>query len=164
MTEFASTGTYYFKRGSYVKKYFKELIEKDINIKDEYYVSLVHNLLIEDGLTNLVYEVPHMLQWGTPLDLDMYRKWSSYYSKVMEGQKEVTLPNCVTAFPMAGFGSRFRQEGYWVPKPCIEVNGHYMMDRALKCLPKTEKVILGARTEHKDLLPLHDYGLSLIHI
>ena len=158
MTEFASTGTYYFKKGSYVKKYFKELIEKDINIKDEYYVSLVHNLLIEDGLTNLVYEVPHMLQWGTPLDLDMYQKWSDYYRKVMEGQKEVTIPNCVTAFPMAGFGSRFRQEGYWVPKPCIEVNGHYMMDRALKCLPKTEKVILGARTEHRDLIPLQDYG------
>ena len=158
MTEFASTGTYYFKKGSYVKKYFKELIEKDINIKDEYYVSLVHNLLIEDGLTNLVYEVPHMLQWGTPLDLDMYQKWSDYYRKVMDGQKEVTIPNCVTAFPMAGFGSRFRQEGYWVPKPCIEVNGHYMMDRALKCLPKTDKVILGARTEHRDLLPLQDYG------
>ena len=158
MTEFASTGTYYFKKGSYVKKYFKELIEKDINIKDEYYVSLVHNLLIEDGLTNLVYEVPHMLQWGTPLDLDMYQKWSDYYRKVMDGQKEVTIPNCVTAFPMAGFGSRFRQEGYWVPKPCIEVNGHYMMDRALKCLPKTDKVILGARTEHRDLIPLQDYG------
>ena len=158
MTEFASTGTYYFKKGSYVKKYFKELIEKDINIKDEYYVSLVHNLLIEDGLTNLVYEVPHMLQWGTPLDLDMYQKWSDYYRKVMDGQKEVTIPNCVTAFPMAGFGSRFRQEGYWVPKPCIEVNGHYMMDRALKCLPKTEKVILGARTEHRDLIPLQEYG------
>ena len=158
MTEFASTGTYYFKKGSYVKKYFKELIEKDINIKDEYYVSLVHNLLIEDGLTNLVYEVPHMLQWGTPLDLDMYQKWSDYYRKVMEGQKEVTIPNCVTAFPMAVYGSRFRQEGYWVPKPCIEVNGHYMMDRALKCLPKTEKVILGARTEHRDLIPLQEYG------
>ena len=158
MTEFASTGTYYFKKGSYVKKYFKELIEKDINIKDEYYVSLVHNLLIEDGLTNLVYEVPHMLQWGTPLDLDMYQKWSDYYRKVMDGQKEVTITNCVTAFPMAGFGSRFRQEGYWVPKPCIEVKGHYRMDRALKCLPKTDKGILGARTEHKDLLPLQDYG------
>jgi len=158
MTEFASTGTYYFKKGSYVKKYFKELIEKDINIKDEYYVSLVHNLLIEDGLTNLVYEVPHMLQWGTPLDLDMYQKWSDYYRKVMDGQKEVTIPNCVTAFPMAGFGSRFRQEGYWVPKPCIEVNGHYMMDRALKCLPKTDRVVLGARTEHRDLIPLQDYG------
>ena len=109
-------------------------------------------------MTNLVYEVPHMLQWGTPLDLDMYQKWSDYYRKVMDGQKEVTIPNCVTAFPMAGFGSRFRQEGYWVPKPCIEVNGHYMMDRALKCLPQTEKVILGARTEHRDLIPLQDYG------
>ena len=46
MSEFASTGTYYFRKGSYVKKYFKELVEKDINIKGEYYVSLVHNLLI----------------------------------------------------------------------------------------------------------------------
>ena len=93
MGEFASTGTYYFKKGSYVKKYFKELIEKDINVNNEYYVSLVHNLLIEDGLTNMVYEVPHMLQWGTPLDLDMYRKWSNYYRKVAEGQKEIVLPN-----------------------------------------------------------------------
>ena len=32
------------------------------------------------------------------------------------------------------------------------------MDRALHCLPKTDKVILGALTKHKDLLPLQDYG------
>ena len=158
MGEFASTGTYYFKKGSYVKKYFKELIEKDINVNNEYYVSLVHNLLIEDGLTNMVYEVPHMLQWGTPLDLDMYRKWSNYYRKVAEGQKEIVLPNCITALPMAGMGSRFSEVGYLLPKPCIQVNGHYMMDRALHCLPKTDKVILGALLKHKDLLPLQDYG------
>jgi len=102
----------------------------------------------------MVYEVPHMLQWGTPLDLDMYRKWSNYYRKVAEGQKEIVLPNCITALPMAGMGSRFSEVGYLLPKPCIQVNGHYMMDRALHCLPKTDKVILGALTKHKDLLPL----------
>ena len=41
MSEFASTGTYYFKKGSYVKKYFKQLIDEDFNINGEYYVSLV---------------------------------------------------------------------------------------------------------------------------
>ena len=77
MSEFASTGTYYFKKGCYVKKYFKQLIEEDININGEFYVSLVYNLLIRDGLLNLVYEVPHMLQWGTPFDLDVYNSWSN---------------------------------------------------------------------------------------
>ena len=51
-----------------------------------------------------------------------------------------------------------QKEGYMVPKPCIQVNGHYMVDRALKCLPKTNATILGALTRHKDLLPLEDYG------
>ena len=157
MNEFASTGTYYFKKGSYVKKYFQQLIDEDDNINGEFYVSLVHNHLTRDGLVNNVYEIPHMLQWGTPLDLDMYRKWSQYNRRVMEGQQEVTIPNCVTLLPMAGRAERFRQEGYMVPKPCIQVNGHYMMDQALKCMPKTDQIILGARTDHKDLLPLDTY-------
>ena len=70
MSEFASTGTYYFRKGSYIKKYFQQLIDEDININGEYYVSLVHNLLINDDMPNLVYEIPVMLQWGTPLDMN----------------------------------------------------------------------------------------------
>ncbi len=87
------------------------MIEKDININGEYYVSLVYNLLNDDNLLNLVYEIPNMLQWGTPLDLDMYRKWSDYYRNISSPQKKVDIPNCVTALPMAGMGSRFSQEG-----------------------------------------------------
>tara|TARA_B100001057_G_scaffold500975_1_gene619381 strand:- start:1267 stop:2820 length:1554 start_codon:yes stop_codon:yes gene_type:complete len=157
MNEYASTGTYYFKKGSYVKKYFKQLIEEDDNINGEFYVSLVHNHLTRDGLVNNVYEISHMLQWGTPLDLDMYRKWSQYNRRVMKGQDNIIIANCVTVLPMAGRAERFRQEGYMVPKPCIQVNGYYMMEQALKCLPKTDQTILGARTDHKDLLPLDNY-------
>ena len=158
MSEFASSGTYYFKKGSYVKKYFRELMEKEITVNNEYYVSMVYNLLIEDGLINKVYEVPHMLQWGTPLDLAEYQQWSKYYNRVIEGQTQTVINNCVTALRMAGWGNRFAQAGYRVPKPCIQVNGHYMMDQALKCLPKTATTVLGALTRHKDLLPLSDYG------
>jgi NDP-sugar pyrophosphorylase family protein len=112
MSEFASTGTYYFKKGKYIKKYFKQLMDEDLNINGEYYVSLVYNLLIRDDLDNLVYEVPHMLQWGTPFDLDIYNSWSDYYRKALEGQKQVKLENCTLALPMAGAGSRFSKEGY----------------------------------------------------
>ena len=158
MSEFASTGTYYFRKGSYVKKYFKELIEKDININCEYYVSLVHNLLIEDGLVNLVYEIPHMLQWGTPIDVSEYRQWSNYYRKIIKEQKKVDIPNCVTVFPMAGKGSRFSKEGYVNPKPCISINGYPMFKQALKCLPNTDDTIFASLKTHKDLLTLENYG------
>ena len=141
MSEYASTGTYYFKKGKYVKKYFQQLMDEDLNINGEYYVSLVYNLLIKDGLVSKVYEVPHMLQWGTPLDLDMYLKWSNYYRKALEGQKEVRLENCTLALPMAGAGSRFSKEGYKQPKPFIPVNDRNMFEQAVRCLPKTDRII-----------------------
>jgi NDP-sugar pyrophosphorylase family protein len=148
MSEFASAGNYYFKKGSYVKKYFKQLMDEDININGEYYVSLIYNLLIQDGLDNRVYEVPYMLQWGTPGDLDIYNSWSNYYRKALEGQKEVKLENCTLALPMAGAGSRFSKEGYTEPKPFIQVNGKSMVNQAVRCLPKTDRTIYACLNGH----------------
>ena len=149
MSEFASAGNYYFRRGSYVKKYFKQLMDEDININGEYYVSLIYNLLVRDDLISLVYEVPYMLQWGTPFDLDIYNSWSNYYHKALEGQKEVRLENCTLALPMAGAGSRFSKEGYTKPKPFIQVNGKNMVEQAVRCLPKTDEVIYACLKGHK---------------
>ena len=72
MQEYASMGTYYFKKGAFVKKYFLELMDKEIDLKGEYYVSLVYNLLVEDTLKVSIYDVQHMLQWGTPEDVEEY--------------------------------------------------------------------------------------------
>jgi len=156
MEEYASTGTYYFRKGNYIKKYFKQLINEDLNINGEYYVSLVYNLMIRDGLINNVYEIPHMLQWGTPLDLQMYLKWSDYYTKTLKGQEKVEIPNCTTLIPMAGAGSRFSKEGYRTPKPFISVNGKTMVNQALRCLPKTNKTIFGCLRGHREYSPLGD--------
>jgi len=141
MNEYASTGTYYFGKGKYIKKYFQKMMDDDVNLSGEYYVSLIYNFLYNDNLTSLVYEISHMLQWGTPLDLDMYLKWSDYYSKALKGQKEVRLENCTLALPMAGAGSRFSKEGYEQPKPFIQVNDKNMFEQAVRCLPKTDRTI-----------------------
>jgi NDP-sugar pyrophosphorylase family protein len=149
MNEFASNGTYYFKSGKIVKKYFQELIDKDINVSGEYYVSLVYNLLIEDGFNIGIYEIDKMLQWGTPYDLEIYKGWSSYFNKVKEYKFDIYCPEDTTLIlPMAGRGSRFSEVGYNKPKPLIDLDGSPMVISAVKCLPKTKKQIFICQEEH----------------
>ncbi len=88
MEEYASAGTYYFKKGKYVKKYFAELLEKQINKNGEYYVSLVYNLMTRDGLRTYIYELDYFLQWGTPQDLVEYQSWSDYFRKLNSKTKK----------------------------------------------------------------------------
>lgn len=147
MSEFASNGAYYFKSGDILKKYFKELIELDINLKGEYYVSLVYNLLVRDGLKVGIFEIEKMLQWGTPYDLEVYKSWSSYFSK--NKQKRINNPSgTVLILPMAGKGSRFADEGYPTPKPLIEVDGEPMIVQAVNCLPTCDANIFICLDEH----------------
>lgn len=50
--------------------------------------------------------------------------------------------------PMAGAGSRFKKEGYNVPKPLILVNQKPMVVEATSHLPKGQEYIYICRTEH----------------
>ena len=77
-----SGGTYYFKRGAYIKKYFQQLMDEKIALNGEYYVSLVYNLLVGDGLKVFIYDkVPHFCQWGTSEDLEEYKYWSEIFNE-----------------------------------------------------------------------------------
>tara|TARA_R110001583_G_scaffold152016_1_gene303807 strand:+ start:8415 stop:10040 length:1626 start_codon:yes stop_codon:yes gene_type:complete len=151
MEEFASNGTYYFRRGEFVKKYFNLLMEKDINLKGEYYVSLIYNLMVEDGLSVSIYDVQHMLQWGTPQDVEEYLGWSNYFKQVMEPKKTfLPLANSLTLIPLAGAGSRFVKEGYADPKPLIDVSGKPMIIQANAYLPKSEMNAYVVQQTHCD--------------
>ena len=114
--------------------------------------------MIKDGLYNTVYEVPNMLQWGTPLDVKMYQQWSNYFADNMNGIKPLKIKGCTTVIPMAGAGSRFSKEGYGVPKPFLEVNGGYMVNQAVRCLPQTDEVMYACRSSHMSLLPLEEFS------
>ena len=75
MEEHASTGTYYFKKGSYIKKYFKQLIDLNINYNGEYYVTLVYNLLIKDGLLITCFPTDYVTVFGTPEEVENFEAW-----------------------------------------------------------------------------------------
>jgi NDP-sugar pyrophosphorylase family protein len=140
MQEFASNGTYYFKKGWYIKQYFQELMDRDINIKGEYYVSLVYNLMQRDNLKTSIYEIQHMLQWGTPEDVEQYQQWSDIFKCLSEPTKKpVVDTKTLTLIPLAGKGQRFVDQGYKIPKPLIEVSGYPMIVQAAKSLPPTQE-------------------------
>lgn len=156
MDEYASNGTYFFKNGKILKKYFKELIDKDINLKGEYYVSLVYNLLVSDGLKVSIFEIEKMLQWGTPYDLEIYKSWSNYFKKP-KMNRIATPKNTTLILPMAGNGSRFTNQGNKIPKPFIPINGKPMVINAIEDLPITDKSVFIVRSEHNT-----DYNISNI--
>jgi len=137
MAEFASDGTYYFKTGAMIKRYFKELMDQHIDLNGEYYVSLVYNRLAAAGLKTTIYEIPHMLQWGTPADLEIYQKWSDYFTAARCPATIPAFPDAITVIPMAGKGERFSKAGFTTPKPLIPVDGSPMAVQAVRALPKT---------------------------
>jgi NDP-sugar pyrophosphorylase family protein len=77
MNEHASTGVYYFKKGSYIKKYFDLALEKDIQYKGEFYVTLVYNLLLQDGLNVGYYDTPFVTVFGTPEEVENFEAWAT---------------------------------------------------------------------------------------
>lgn len=156
MQEPASSGSYWFRKGAYIKRYFAELKADPAQaLKGEYYVSLVYNLLVRDGLKVWIPRVPVMLQWGIPEDLEEYQAWSDYFhawrawkpQRAFEGQQLI---------PMAGAGQRFVDEGYALPKPLIPVDGEAMILKAASMLPAQAKRIFMARTQHLAQAPVQD--------
>lgn len=57
---------------------------------------------------------------------------------------------------MAGEGSRFKSEGYDVPKPLIQIDGVPMVIRASQALPDADTWIYMVRKEHMDTSSIGD--------
>jgi NDP-sugar pyrophosphorylase family protein len=150
MNEYASNGTYYFKSGYIVKKYFKKLIDLNISINNEFYVSMVYNLMKQDGLDIYIYEIEKMLQWGTPKDLEEYLIWSDYFLKrnLNFNKKFIDKNDTTLILPMAGAGSRFFNEGYQNPKPLLPIENNPMIIKAIECLPDTKNKIFICQNFH----------------
>ena len=94
-SEHASTGAYYFKKGSYVKKYFQETIDREIkHTNGEYYVTLVYNLLIQDDLDVKIYDTDFVTVFGTPSELENYKAWQT----ILKGDQVKTEDNLINCY------------------------------------------------------------------
>jgi HAD superfamily hydrolase (TIGR01509 family) len=72
ISDIATVGYYYWKRGSDFVDCAEEMIERNIRINNEFYVCPVFNQAIERGLKIRTFNVNNMWGLGTPEDLNYY--------------------------------------------------------------------------------------------
>ena len=68
----ATVGIYYWKRGSDYVKYAESMIAKNIRTNNEFYVCPVFNQAIEDGKKIKIKQIERMWGIGTPEDLEYF--------------------------------------------------------------------------------------------
>lgn len=72
ISNIATVGIYFWKKGSDYVKYANQMIDRDIRTNGEFYVCPVFNLAIEDSKKFRVRNIEKMWGLGTPEDLDYF--------------------------------------------------------------------------------------------
>ncbi len=82
-TEITSAGIYYFKNKDLLEKALAAQLEQKLRHGKEYYVSLALQALLnlKQNFTILNYPVDHLLQVGTPEDIERFEIWLGYFRK-----------------------------------------------------------------------------------
>lgn len=72
ISDIATCGIYWYRKGSDFVKSAEQMIQKDIRVKNEFYIAPVYNELISGGKTLIPFYVHKMHGIGTPEDLNNY--------------------------------------------------------------------------------------------
>lgn len=72
ISNIATVGIYYWKRGSDYVKFAEEMISKNIRVNNEFYVCPVFNQAIKGGLKVKTFQIEKMWGIGTPEDLKFF--------------------------------------------------------------------------------------------
>lgn len=72
ISDIATVGIYYWKRGSDYVKFAEQMIENNIRVNNEFYVCPVFNQAIAAGLKIKTFNIEKMYGLGTPEDLKFY--------------------------------------------------------------------------------------------
>ena len=74
ISDIATVGVYYWKRGADYVKYAEQMIRENIRVNNEFYVCPVFNEAIKDGKKIKTFHFDGMWGIGTPEDLDIFNK------------------------------------------------------------------------------------------
>jgi len=72
ISNMATVGIYYWKRGQEFVRYAEQMVQKNLRVNNEFYVAPVYNEAIEDKKKIKNYHVEEMWGLGTPEDLQYF--------------------------------------------------------------------------------------------
>jgi len=72
ISDIATVGIYYWKRGADYVRFAEQMIAKNLRVNNEFYVCPVFNEAIAGGLRIKTFDIPKMWGLGTPEDLKYY--------------------------------------------------------------------------------------------
>lgn len=157
MSEYASSGAYYFSSGALLQDAFeKTMTRNDLQTNGEYFVSLAYIPMLEENKDIRLVEITSFMQWGTPNDLQEFLHHAHIHTLLLQQKKSVITHPGTLLVPMAGLGQRFCIEGYQTPKPFIPVEGEPMVIRAKNDLPQTQQTIFAVRADLPHLDTIKD--------
>lgn len=74
ISDIATCGVYWYKKGSDFVKYAEQMIEKNHRVNNEFYIAPVYNEFIKDHKTLIPFYVHKMWGLGTPEDLIYFKE------------------------------------------------------------------------------------------
>ena len=142
--EYASAGIYYFKSWKLFMDTAKILMEVGFGGLKEGYVSLLTNILINQGCKIKITKIDKFICWGTPEDVSHYHFWSLYFLKNKHRQMDA-LPSeqkantQINVVPMAGKGTRYKKGFYNISKPLVLIGSEPMFLKASNSFPSSDQ-------------------------
>lgn len=79
-SEYASGGLYYFKTGAMLQKYCNDLINLNLRVNNEFYITMVYNLMIADNLKITHFDSKNYVCLGTPADVELFDAYHKIYN------------------------------------------------------------------------------------
>lgn len=165
LEDHASTGTYYFKKGSIFKKYAEKVMELGMNAKGEAYITLPYILMINEGLSVLCYEVDKFICWGTPRDYETYKFWSEFFFKragQIVGFNNVNIKT-TNVFPLASDKRDFKDLGFDAPNFLIPLLNRPLLNSTVTSYPKGIRNIFICLQEHEQQYKIKDLLQKVFH-
>ena len=74
ISNIGTVGVHYFKKGSDFVHYGKKMIKENIKFNNEYYVTPIYNLLVQENKKIITFPIIKMWALGNPDELELFIK------------------------------------------------------------------------------------------
>lgn len=111
-------GVFTFRHANDFRRVLEQLIDRDGRVNGEFYIDSCINDAIELGLGCHLFEVDHLISWGTPNDLRTFEYWQSCFHKWSGHPYRLEFDPCIPAKALPKLETRYKVTVPVRPKCC----------------------------------------------